>query len=73
MNSGNDFGQAINLQSQRAADAMREYLEEMTRIARLAEQTTREAWDKKGRLLRRPKLAPEGAVNLQSRRQRGVP
>jgi hypothetical protein len=44
MNSSSDLGQAISLQGQFAADAMRDYLEEMTRIAQLAVQTTRDVW-----------------------------
>jgi hypothetical protein len=44
MSSSSDLGQAFNLQGQFAADAMRDYLEEMTRIVQLATQTTREVW-----------------------------
>jgi hypothetical protein len=44
MSSSSDLGQAISLQNQFAADAMRDYLEEMTRIAQLAAQTTQDVW-----------------------------
>jgi hypothetical protein len=44
LNSSNDWGQAINLQGKFAADAVRDYLEEMTRIAQLSAQTTRDVW-----------------------------
>jgi hypothetical protein len=44
MNSSSDLEQAMKLQGQFAADAMRDYLEEMTRIAQLAAQTTRDVW-----------------------------
>ena len=44
MSSSSDLEQAMKLQGQFAADAMRDYLEEMTRIAQLAAQTTRDVW-----------------------------
>ena len=44
MSSSNDLEQAMKRQGQFAADAMRDYLEEMTRIAQLAAQTTRDVW-----------------------------
>ena len=44
MSSSSDLGQALNLQGQFVADAMRDYLEETTRIVQLATQTTREVW-----------------------------
>ena len=44
MSSSNDVGQAINLQGQFATDAMRDYLEEMTKIANLAAKTTLDVW-----------------------------
>jgi hypothetical protein len=44
LNSSNDWGQAVNLQGKFAADAVRDYLEEMTRIAQLSAQTTRDVW-----------------------------
>ena len=42
MSSSSDLGEAIKLQGQFAADAMRDYLDEMTRIAQLTAQTTRD-------------------------------
>jgi hypothetical protein len=44
MESGNDWNKAIELQGKFAADAMRDYLDEMTKIAQLSAQTTREVW-----------------------------
>jgi hypothetical protein len=44
MSSSRDLEQAIKLQGQFAADAMRDYLDEMTRIAQLAAQTTQDVW-----------------------------
>jgi hypothetical protein len=44
ISSSSDLEQAMKLQGQFAADAMRDYLEEMTRIAQLAAQTTRDVW-----------------------------
>jgi hypothetical protein len=44
MESGNDWNKAIELQGRLAADAMRDYLEEMTKIAQLSTQTTRDVW-----------------------------
>jgi hypothetical protein len=44
MESGNDWNKAIELQGKFAADAMRDYLEEMTKIAQLSAQTTRDVW-----------------------------
>ena len=44
LNSSNVWGQAVNLQGKFAADAVRDYLEEMTRIAQLSAQTTRDVW-----------------------------
>jgi hypothetical protein len=44
MSSSSDLEQAMKLQGQFAADAMRDYLEEMTRITQLAAQTTRDVW-----------------------------
>ena len=44
MNSSNDWGEVINLQGRFAADAMRDYLEEMTKIGNLAAKTTLDAW-----------------------------
>jgi hypothetical protein len=44
LNSSNDWGQAINLQGKFAADAVRDYLEEMAKVTQLAAQTTRDVW-----------------------------
>jgi Phasin protein len=44
MESGNDWNKAIELQGKFAADATRDYLEEMTKIAQLSAQATREVW-----------------------------
>jgi hypothetical protein len=44
MESGNDWNKAIELQGKFAADAMRDYLEEMSKIAQLSAQTTRDVW-----------------------------
>jgi hypothetical protein len=44
MESGNDWSKAIELQGKFAADAMRDYLEETTKITQLSAQTTREVW-----------------------------
>lgn len=44
MESGNDWNKAIELQGRFAADAMRDYLDEMTKIAQLSAQTTRDVW-----------------------------
>jgi hypothetical protein len=44
LNSSNDWGQAVNLLGEFANDAARDYLEEMTRIAQLSAQTTRDVW-----------------------------
>jgi hypothetical protein len=44
MSSRNDWGQAMNLQGQFAADAVRDYLEEMTKIASLGAQASLEVW-----------------------------
>jgi hypothetical protein len=44
ISSSSDLGQAVNLQGQFAADAMRDYLEETTRLFQLATQTTRDVW-----------------------------
>jgi hypothetical protein len=44
MSSSSDLEQAMKLQGQFAADAMRDYVEEMARIAQLASQTTRDVW-----------------------------
>lgn len=44
MESGNDWNKAIELQGKFAADAMRDYLDEMTKIAQLSAQTTRDVW-----------------------------
>jgi small-conductance mechanosensitive channel len=42
--SGNDWNKAVELQGQFAAETMRDYLEEMTKIAQLSVQTTRDVW-----------------------------
>ena len=44
MESGNDWNKAMELQGKFAADAMRDYLDEMTKIAQLSAQTTRDVW-----------------------------
>jgi hypothetical protein len=44
MSSSNDLGQAVNLQGKFAADTVRDYLEEMTKIANLAAKTTQDVW-----------------------------
>jgi hypothetical protein len=44
LNSSNDWGQAVNLQGKFAADAVRDYLEELTKVTQLAAQTTRDVW-----------------------------
>jgi hypothetical protein len=44
MESGNDWNKAIELQGKFAADAMRDYLEETTKITQLSAQTTQEVW-----------------------------
>ena len=44
MESGNDWNKAVELQGKFAADAMRDYLDEMTKIAQLSAQTTRDVW-----------------------------
>jgi hypothetical protein len=44
MSPGTDWGQAIDLQGKFAADAVRDYLEELTRITQLAAQTARDIW-----------------------------
>jgi Phasin protein len=44
LNSSNEWGQAVNLLGKFAADAVRDYLEEMARIAQLSAQTTRDVW-----------------------------
>jgi hypothetical protein len=44
MRSSNDWGQVIDLQGRFAADAMRDYLEEMTKIGNLAVTTTLDVW-----------------------------
>jgi hypothetical protein len=44
MSPDTDWGQAIGLQGKFAADAVRDYLEEMTKITQLAAQTTRDVW-----------------------------
>jgi hypothetical protein len=44
MSSSDDWGQAINLQGKFAANAMHDYLEEMTKIANLAAKTTQDVW-----------------------------
>lgn len=44
LNSSNDWGQAVNLQGKFAVDAVRDYLEEMTKVTQLAAQTTRDVW-----------------------------
>jgi hypothetical protein len=44
MASGTDWNKAVELQSKFAADAMRDYLEETTKITQLSAQTTREVW-----------------------------
>jgi Phasin protein len=44
MDSGTDWNKAVELQSKFAADAMRDYLEETTKITQLSAQTTREIW-----------------------------
>jgi hypothetical protein len=42
--SGSDWNKAMELQGKFAADAMRDYLEETTKITQLSAQTTREVW-----------------------------
>jgi hypothetical protein len=42
--SGSDWNKAIELQGKFAADAIRDYLEEMTKIAQLSAQTSRDVW-----------------------------
>jgi hypothetical protein len=44
MQSGNDWSQAFSVQSSFASEAMRDYLEEMTKITSLASRTTQEVW-----------------------------
>ena len=44
MESGNDWSEALELQGRFAADAMRDYLEETTKITQLSAQATREVW-----------------------------
>jgi hypothetical protein len=44
LNSSNDWEKAISMQGKFAADAVRDYLEEMTKIAQLSAQTTRDVW-----------------------------
>lgn len=44
LNSSTDWEKAINLQGEFAADAVRDYLEEMTKVTQLAAQTTRDVW-----------------------------
>ena len=44
MESGNDWNRAVELQGKFAADAVHDYLEEMTKIAQLSAQTTRDVW-----------------------------
>jgi hypothetical protein len=44
MKSGTDWNKAVELQSKFAADAMRDYLEETTKITQLQAQTAREVW-----------------------------
>jgi hypothetical protein len=44
LNPSNDWGQAVNLQGKFAADAVRDYLEEMTKVTQLAAETTRDVW-----------------------------
>jgi Phasin protein len=44
MESGNDWNKAIELQRKFAADATRDYLEEMTKITQLSAQATQEVW-----------------------------
>jgi hypothetical protein len=44
MESGTDWNKTVELQSRFAADAMRDYLEETTKITQLSAQTSREVW-----------------------------
>ena len=44
MESGNDWNKAMELQGKFAADATRDYLEEMTKITQLSAQATQEVW-----------------------------
>jgi hypothetical protein len=44
MSPGTDWGRAIDLQGKFAADAVRDYLEELTKITQLAAQTTQDVW-----------------------------
>ena len=44
MESGNDWSKAVELQGKFAADATRDYLEEMTKITQLSAQATQEIW-----------------------------
>jgi hypothetical protein len=44
MESGTDWNKAVELQSKFAADAMRDYLEETTKITQLSAQMSREVW-----------------------------
>jgi hypothetical protein len=44
MESGTDWSKAMELQSKFAADAMRDYLEETTKITQLSAQTSQEVW-----------------------------
>ena len=44
MESGTDWNKAMELQGKFAADATRDYLEEMTKITQLSAQATQEVW-----------------------------
>lgn len=44
MDSGNDWSKVVDCQSGFAASAMRDYIEELTKISDLTVQTTRDAW-----------------------------
>lgn len=44
MGSPNDLGEAIDLQGRFAADAVRDYLEEMTKVASLGAQASLDVW-----------------------------